>query len=118
MDNRNKNTKNIPVPPSHVEIHYKSEYKPTSPPKKIIPAQEFHEGHQKDIPDSKDFMEHKKFENLKHVADEHLGGPIEPHEHTSTTTTTTTTETHKEGVWDKTKESIKHGFDKIKNMFK
>ncbi len=123
MNHRNKKDKHIPQPPQgdpHMGAH-DINYKSTSPSKKIIPADKFHEGHEKDIPNTKDFMEHQKFENLKHVADEHLGGPIETSEHQSQSTESDKTHSqpsNKQGFWDKTKDKISHGVDKLKNLFK
>jgi hypothetical protein len=123
MNHRNKKEKNIPQPP-HGDAHmgaHDQHYESTSPSKKIIPAEKFHEGHEKDIPDKKDFMEHQKFENLKHVGDIHLGGPIETSEHHSQSTESEKSpsqSSNKQGFWDKTKEKISHGVDKLKNLFK
>jgi hypothetical protein len=110
----NSKDKNIPEPPRHpVEHHtvHRQESKSKSPVKKTLIPEKFHEGHEKDIPNSKDFMEHTKFEKMQHIADEHLGGPIETSEHK-------TESTEKKGVWDKTKEVISKGIDKIKHIFK
>lgn len=129
MNHRNKKEKHIPQPPHgdpHMGAHDKN-YQSTSPSKKIIPANKLHEGHEKDIPDSKDFMEHQKFENLKHIADEHLGGPIGISEYQSQSQSqsqsresekNTSQPSNKSGFWDKTKDKISHGVDKLKNLFK
>jgi hypothetical protein len=99
-------TKNIPEPPkSPPTVHHKTiekrESKSKSPRREI--PKTFHEGHEKDIPDPKDFMEHNKFEKMSHIAEEHLGGPIEGCE-------------KDKGLWEKTKEAVSSGIDSVKNL--
>lgn len=77
-------------------------------------APEFHEGHEKDLPDPKDFQTHKTFEKNIKLVDEHLGGPIEGNKISETL------KSHhhhdQETIWEKTKEAASSGFEKTKDV--
>jgi hypothetical protein len=45
--------------------------------KDYVQSEGFHEGHEKDIPEKKDFMDQGTFNNIAGTLDQHLGGPIE-----------------------------------------
>lgn len=108
-------SKNIPEAPKNPpEIHHYPAQKRESrskSPRKEIPTT-FHEGHEKDIPDKKDFMEHNKFEKTAHNIDEHLGGPIQ----TESTGGSHNLHTQEKGFIDKAKDVISSGIDNVKNF--
>ncbi len=110
MDQNSK----IPEVPLKSEVHHVTHqpYKSSSPPKHFDIPTKFHEGHEKDIPNPKDFMEHKKFEKMQHVAEDHLGGSIKTSEEGKDVS-------HREkGFLDKAKDVFSRGVNKIKNIFK
>jgi hypothetical protein len=94
---------------THVEKKkYESPVK--SPIRSPIPKT-FHEGHEKDIPDPKDFMEHHKFDLMRETADKHLEGKD------AEKTIREVPSTHEnKGLWEKTKETISGGVKSIKNI--
>ena len=138
MDLSNKN--NIPTAPQLDLTKSKSPKKrvvSTSPKRQRVIPEKFHEGHEKDMVDPSEGMKHENFEQIKDQLDEHFGGPIPPHSHTTPSVTESlkpvvsqltstissqqetseTTSENKEGIWDKAKDMVNQGIGKIKSIF-
>ncbi len=93
------------------EDELKHHYEPHFSNKKVEIPKEYHEGHDKCLPqlDPNDRYTKEEMEKTKHILEDHLGNKCPVHQQSQ--------EPKKEGIWDKTKKVFSTGIDKVKKFF-